>query len=286
MDKLIKSLIYGGQVSLTVIKATEMVNRCIEIHKCAPAPAAALGRAMICTTFMCSFLKSEEDRLSVTIRGDGLSRETVVAGNSALEMRGYIDNPQANPPLKRSGKLDVSAVIGKRGKISVVKSMGLKEPYTGSANLISGELAEDFAAYYLYSEQQPTAMALGVGIEKDLSCFGAGGVIMQPLPGCDEKIIDELEKKASEFSSVSSIMREAEAEEVTEKFFDAEILETLYPKYRCLCSEESMKRMLLTLGKEECEDIIRERGKIEIVCQFCERKYIFTQKEVDGLFIK
>ena len=181
MAKLYKGVAFNDKISVTVIEGTDIVNQAIEIHKLSPLAAAALGRSMIAAIFMSSTLKSDGDRLSVTINGDGVGGHIVVAGDSNLNVRGYIDNPQCDLPLNSKGKLDVAGCVGK-GRITVVKSMGLKEPYTGSAQIVSGEIAEDFAAYYTYSEQQPTGMALGVKIGTDLRCVGAGGVIFQVLP--------------------------------------------------------------------------------------------------------
>lgn len=286
MDKLVKTLIYDNNVLVGVLKTTDMVNAAIDIHKLAPAPAAALGRTLTAATFMASGLKDFSERLSVTIKGNGLCGEITVAGSGALKMRGYILNPQADLPLNEKGKLDVRGVVGSRGKISVVKSMGLKEPYTGSCNLVSGEIAEDFAAYYAYSEQQPTAVSLGVGIDRDFSCYGAGGIFIQLMPGCPEEVTAELEALVPGLGSVSSMMRDADAEEVAEKLFSVKNAPVYYPEYKCVCSREYLESVLLALGKAECEDILQKEGKLEIDCQFCNKKYAFTQNEIDGLFEK
>ena len=178
MDKLLKGLIYDGELSVSVIKNTDMINRAIEIHGLSPVCSAALGRTLTVCTFMSSGLKSDKDKLSITVAGDGKGGKITVCGNGKLQIRGSIDNPKVDLPLKPNGKLDVSGVVGKNGRITVIRSMGLKEPYSGSSELVSGEIAEDFTAYYYFSEQQPTAMALGVKIGVDGKCVGSGGVIV------------------------------------------------------------------------------------------------------------
>ena len=174
MNRLVKTLIYNNEMSLCVMDTTELVNEAIEIHRLSPLSAAALGRVLTVSSFMASCLKNETDKLSVSVVGDGVGGTITVSGNSALDMRGSIDNPRAELPLRADGKLDVGGCVGRNGRLTVVKSMGLKEPYSGSCRLVSGEIAEDFAAYYLYSEQQPSAIALGVKIGKDYRCAGAG----------------------------------------------------------------------------------------------------------------
>lgn len=184
MGKIYKTLIFDNRISLAVLDTTDVVNEAIKIHGLSPVCAAALGRTLTATAFMASCLKDENSKLSVTIDGGGLGGKIVTAGNANGNVRGCIYNPQVDAPLKKNGKLDVSAVVGKNGYITVVKDLGMKEPYVGRCRLISGEIAEDFTAYYAYSEQQPTAMAIGVLIGKDGLCSGAGAVIVQPLPDC------------------------------------------------------------------------------------------------------
>ena len=178
-------------MSLCVMDTTDLVNDAIDIHRLSPLSAAALGRVLTIASFMSSCMKNETDKLSVSVVGDGVGGTITVSGNSALDMRGSIDNPRAELPLRADGKLDVGGCVGRNGRLTVVKSLGLKEPYSGSCRLVSGEIAEDFAAYYLYSEQQPSAIALGVKIGKDYRCIGAGGVVIQALPGASENSISK-----------------------------------------------------------------------------------------------
>ncbi len=283
MDRAVKALIYNGEISLTLLDTTEMVNRAIEIHKLSPLAAAALGRTMTVATFMSIGLKNKDDTLSVTISGDGPAGTIVVCGNHDLKMRGYIDNPQVELPLKKNGKLDVGGAVGK-GRISVVKNLGLKEPYTGSSRIVSGEIAEDFAAYFAFSEQQPTGLALGVKIGKDFKCVGAGGVVIQPMPGASDESIDKAEKLLSEFTKISSMIEEYGIDGIIDRYFDGVFFFEYEPEYKCTCSKEYVDKILITLGKEELYDTIEKEGKVEVVCQFCPNKYTYLKEDVDKLF--
>lgn len=284
MNKLLKTLIYDNQLSLSVLDTTEMVNDAIKIHGLTPLTAAALGRTLTVCTFMSSNLKNVKDKLSVTVAGDGVGGKITVCGNGELAMRGYIDNPQANLPLRSDGKLDVGGCVGKNGRLTVIKSMGLKEPYSGSAKLVSGEIAEDFTAYYALSEQQPTAIALGVKIGKNLACAGAGGVIIQALPDADEENLIKAEKVIGELKNISSLIEELGAEGVIKKYFGAEKFDTYTPEYKCLCSREYIESVLVSLGKAEINDIIEKEGCVKVGCQFCNKEYVFDKSDAEKLF--
>ena len=284
MDILFKGIAFNNKISVTVIEATQLVNDAIKIHKLSPLAAAALGRTMIASTFMASTLKSEDDRLSVTISGDGVGGHIVVAGDSKLNIRGYIDNPQCDLPLNSKGKLDVAGCVGK-GRITVLKSMGLKEPYTGSAEIVSGEIAEDFAAYYTFSEQQPTGMALGVKIGTNLECIGAGGVIFQTLPNADDESIDKAEELLLTLGDISTVMQNEGAKAFVERAFSDYTYETFLPKYKCICSKEYIDSMLITLGKKELYETLEKEGKIEVHCHFCNKKYTYLEDDVNTLII-
>ncbi len=284
MNKLLKTLILDGEISVSVLDTTDMVNQAIRIHNLSPVCAAAVGRTMTAVTFMASGLKNKKDKLSVTINGGGPCGKITVAGNCDLEMRSTIDNGQVDLPLKPNGKLDVGGAVGRDGRLTVLKSMGLKEPYSGSSKLVSGEIAEDFAAYYFYSEQQPTAMALGVKIGKDRTCIGAGGVIIQALPGAKDSSIDVAEKIIAELGAISSIIEEHGAEYVMKTFFSVESFDEYFPQYKCLCSREYIEKILISLGRNELEQIIAEQGKINVNCEFCDKQYDFYMEDVEKLF--
>ena len=284
MNKLLKGLIFGGEISLSVLDTTEMVNKAIEIHGLSPVCAAALGRTLTVCTFMASNLKNQNDKLSVTVAGNGPGGKITVCGNGNLDMRGFIDNPNVDLPLRADGKLDVGGLVGKTGRLTVVRSMGLKDPYSGSSQLVSGEIAEDFTAYYALSEQQPTAIALGVKIGTDLKCIGAGGVIMQAMPGASDAAICMAEDVMSQLSSVSTLVQEVGAEGIIDKFIGKVDYTEYHPDYRCLCDRNYIEKVLVSLGKKELDDIIEKEGQITVDCQFCNKKYNFTNEDVERFF--
>ena len=280
MGKIYKTLIFDGQISLSVSDTTDVVNEAIRLHKLTPVTAAALGRTLTVTAFMASQLKGEDERLSVTISGNGAGGKIIAAADSKLNVRGAIDNPSVDLPLKANGKLDVGGVVGNSGYITVVKNLGLKEPYVGRSELISGEIGEDFAAYYAYSEQQPTAIAVGVLIKNE-KCIGAGGVIIQPLPDCTEENLVKAENLVNNFADVSKQISEAGAEGIIEKYFKGYDFNAFDVRYKCNCSDEYVQKVLITLGEKELYDAIEKDGKIEVCCQFCDKKYVYYKKDVN-----
>ncbi len=284
MNKLYKSIVLDGDLTLSVLDTTELVNDAIKIHKLTPLTAAALGRALTVCTFMSSGLKNKSDRLSISINGNGVGGKITVCGNSDLDIRGSIDNPSVSLPLKENGKLDVAGCVGKSGRITVVKSMGLKEPYTGTSNIISGELGEDFASYFALSEQQPTALAIGVKIGKDLTCVGAGGVVLQALPGAKEENLIKAENIVNSLSNVSTVIEEKGIEGLIKEYFGDIEYQEYYPKYKCLCSQDYIEKLLISLGKAEVEDIIKTEGAVKIGCQFCDKEYVFTKEDAERIF--
>ncbi len=280
MGKIYKTLIFDGQISLSVLDTTDVVNEAIRLHKLTPVCAAALGRTLTVTAFMASQLKGEDERLSVTINGNGAGGKIIAAADSKLNVRGAIDNPTVDLPLKANGKLDVGGVVGNSGYITVVKNLGLKEPYVGRSELVSGEIGEDFAAYYAYSEQQPTAIAVGVLIKNE-RCIGAGGVIIQPLPDCTEENLVKAENLVNKFSDVSKQISETGVEGIIEKYFKGYDFNAFDVRYKCNCSDEYVRKVLITLGEKELYDAIEKDGKIEVCCQFCDKKYVYYKKDVD-----
>ncbi len=280
MGKIYKTLIFDGQISLSVLDTTDVVNEAIRLHKLTPVCAAALGRTLTVTAFMASQLKGEDERLSVTINGNGAGGKIIAAADSKLNVRGAIDNPTVDLPLKANGKLDVGGVVGNSGYITVVKNLGLKEPYVGRSELVSGEIGEDFAAYYAYSEQQPTAIAVGVLIKNE-KCIGAGGVIIQPLPDCTEENLVKAENLVNKFSDVSKQISETGVKGIIEKYFKGYDFNAFDVRYKCNCSDEYVRKVLTTLGEKELYDAIEKDGKIEVCCQFCDKKYVYYKKDVD-----
>jgi molecular chaperone Hsp33 len=283
MGRILKTLIFEGNISLSLIDSTDIVNKAIEYHDLSELTAAALGRTLTASVFMASNLKNEGDKLSITVSGDGVGGHIIVSADSSLNVRGYIDNPKASLPLKANGKLDVSGCVGK-GRITITRIMGLKEPYTGSSEIISGELAEDFSYYYAVSEQEPTAMALGVKVSGNGECVGAGGVIIQVLPGVTEEEIAKAEEIISRYPDISTIIETIGAKGLIERDFSEYEFTERKAEYKCVCSNDYISSLIISLGKEEALSIINEVGKIEIKCQYCDKNYIFTKEETENLF--
>lgn len=285
MGKIYKTLLFDGKISLSVLETTDIVNEAIKFHKLTPLTAATLGRTMTASLFMASNLKNEGDKLSVSVCGDGVGGHVIVSVDSALRVRGYIDNPSCELPLNEKGKLDVKGCVGK-GRITVCRSMGLKEPYTGSAEIVSGELAEDFAYYYTVSEQEPTAMALGVLMGGDGNCLSAGGIVMQALPGCDDQTAQKAQDIILKFQDISAQIQKLSVKGIINEYFKGYYFTERNAEYKCICSNDYIDGLLLSLGKEELYDIINEQGKVQIECQYCDKKYVYDKTSVDKLFNK
>lgn len=288
-DRIVKGIIFGGKARATVIKITDIVNEEIALHGLSPLAAAALGRAMTLGAYISTNLKNEKDSFSVNINGGGILGNIIVAGEGGNFIRGYAGNPNAVLPLKSDGHIDVGGGVGSDGFITVVKDLGLKEPYIGRCELCNGEIAEDFAMYLYKSEGRRNAVALGVKMDKN-GCLGAGGVIVEALPEMEsEDQLFMLEDIMSNFSKISEILETKSPEEIFDFYFghlDSERLpsENLY--LRCNCGEEKIKGLVKGLGEKEAEEIIKEVGEIEIVCQFCGKKYIYTKEDTKKLWAK
>ena len=231
---------------------------------------------------MASNLKNEGDKLSVSVCGDGVGGHVIVSVDSSLRVRGYIDNPQAELPLNEKGKLDVRGCVGK-GRLTVVRSMGLKEPYSGSSEIISGEIAEDFAFYYTVSEQEPTAMALGVLMGSDGKCIAAGGMVMQALPGCDDETAQKAQEIILKYQDISTTIKNLSASGIVKEHFKGNYFTERTPVYKCICSKDYIDGLIISLGKEELYDILKEQGEIRIECQYCDKKYVYDKEDVDKL---
>lgn len=284
MDKLLKALAFGGDISVSVLETTDALNEGIKIHGLSPVAAAAFGRTLTACAFMASGLKNKGDKLYVNVKGDGVGGRITVCGNGELCMRGSVANGKAELPLKPNGKLDVGGFVGKNGRITVVKSMGLKEPYSGSSELISGEIAEDFTSYFALSEQQPTAMALGVLIGKDRKCAASGGVIVQAMPNASENSLKSVEEIVLGLGDVSSRILKSGAAGLFAELFGDEKYTEYHPVYKCLCDRDYVKGILVSLGKKELEDIIAKEKTVKVNCEFCGKEYVFGAKDVEEMF--
>ena len=290
MDKLIRGNSTDGSIRVFTAITTDVVNEAHRIHQTSATVSAALGRLLTAGAILGSQLKSEQDSLTLQINGDGPVGMMTVVSNARSEVRGYVSNPIADLPPNSKGKLDVSGIIG-QGFLSVIRDLDLKEPYIGRTPLISGEIAEDLTYYYAKSEQIPTAIALGVLVDTDLSVKAAGGYMIQLMPEATDETADRLTEIVENLPPVTDmIMNNMSAEDiafaVTDGFDMVLELNAPSPEYKCNCSRDRMDRALISLGKKEISDIIEEQGNAEMTCRFCDNVYEFSKDELITLMEK
>jgi molecular chaperone Hsp33 len=282
-DYLIRATALGGSVRAFAVQTTGIVEELRRRHDTFPLATAALGRTVSAGVMMGAMLKDEQ-RLTIQVKGNGPLGQIVVDADAKGNVRGYIDNPQVDLPLNERGKLDVAGGVGE-GYLYIIKDLGLKEPYRGSVPLVSGELAEDFTYYFAKSEQTPSSVALGVLVSPDYSVQASGGFILQLLPGLNDDEIDEMEKNLAQLPPVTSLLASGEdMESILKRIIDSvEVLEKSEIRFQCQCSRERVERTLISLGREEIQDMIREDGKAELVCHFCNEAYQFSRKQLQEL---
>ena len=284
MDQIVRVIAKDAPVKAMAISARDMVERARAIHDCWPVASAALGRLLMAASMMGAAMKEENGSVTLRVRGDGPLGALTAVSDSRGNVRGYVRNPAVDVPRKAKGKLDVGAAVGGGGDLTVIRDLGLKEPYVGSVQLVGGEIAEDLAAYFVESEQVPTACALGVLIAPDQTVQAAGGYLIQLLPGADEDIVSAVEGGVARLGAVSArldsgmdplgLLREVLGE------FELEVLETVPVEYRCYCTRERVSRALISLGKEELDSLIEEQKGAELTCQFCDKAYRFSAEEL------
>ena len=288
MDKIEKFLAYNGKINITCISTTNLVEEARKIHDLSPVATAVLGRCLTMGELMASGFKTEEDSVTLQIKGNGPIGNITVTADGKLRVRGYVANPQVDVSLREDGKLNVGAAVGNDGFLYVIKDIGLKEPYIGMSKRVTGEIAEDFAEYYYTSEQKNTAVALGVLVNKD-GVKSAGGYIVTAMPDATEDELFILENRMREAKPISQMLDENMslldiAKDITGdiniKILEGEQKE---PKYECNCSKEKMENALISLGKEEINKIIEEDKKAELVCHFCNKNYEFSEDELKEL---
>ncbi len=283
-DELLHISLGDGQARVLLCSTRQLTQEAANIHHTTPVCTAALGRLMTGTAMIGAMLKGAKDSVTVTIKGGGPAG-TLMAVSVPGEVKACMDNPQVVLPLAPSGKLDVGGAVGREGRMSVVKDMGLREPYIGQVELLSGEIAEDFALYFTNSEQQPSLMALGVLVAGE-QVLQSGGILVQPLPGCTEETLSQLELRSPMFAAISNELSYANIDQLTEDWFrglDPVILERRPLHFRCGCSRERMERALVTLGKRELNQLIEEDQGAELSCHFCRNSYAFSKDELREL---
>lgn len=283
MDRILRAIAGDGFIKMAVITARDMVQKAHEIHGTTPTASAALGRTLCATSLLGNMLKGEKNSLTVRIQGGGPAGLIIAVSDHLGNVRGYIDNPAVDLPLRADGKLDVGGAVGREGMLTVSRDLGLKEPYIGSTELVCGEIAEDFTQYLLESEQVPSACGLGVLVSGDRNIKAAGGFIVQLMPGAEESLIEKLEDNIFYMDQLTTILDEDGAEEVFAqvlKGLDYEILEQSPVEYRCGCSRERVEEALSVIDRKELEEMIGEGKDIEVGCDFCGQKQIFTPADL------
>ena len=288
MKSTVSSFFAGDkQIRVYVANTTKMVKDAFEVHGTSPVATAALGRTITAASIMGKMLKGDNDRLTFQIHGSNLIKNIVAVTDSTGNVKGYISDPVVDLPPKLNGKLDVGGAIGDKGKLIIVRDLGLKEPYVGHANLITGEIAEDLAAYYMYSEQQPTAVSLGVLTDSEEYVKAAGGIMIQTLPGIEDEVLTQLEFCIVQMRSISAMINDGlTAEEIAKEVmngFEVEHLETSEVEFKCDCSRERMLGALISIGEKELTEIVEQDEETEIHCHFCNTYYKFKREEIQEI---
>lgn len=286
-DEIVRAMTADGLVKAVAINGRDLVERARNIHTLLPVATAALGRSLMVASMMGDMLKIDGASLTLQIKGGGPLGTVLAVSDDHGNVRGYVQNPHVELMEKTKGKLDVGKAVGTDGSLTVIKDLGMKEPYVGTIGLFSGEIADDIAMYFVESEQIPTACALGVLVGTDQSVTSAGGYLIQLLPGAGEDIITRIEAGVARLGPVSraleqgldakGLLREVLGED------DLVFLETHPVEYRCYCSRERVSRALISMGRAELSDLIEEQGQADLTCQFCDKVYHYDRPELEKL---
>lgn len=286
-DKIIKFLAHEKKISVICADTTNLVENARQTHDLSPVVTAAFGRMLTITAIMGAEMKTAKDKLTVQIKGNGPIEMMVTTTNNFPKVKGYVVNPQVDLPLNEFGKLDVGGAVGYEGYINVIKDIGLKEPYIGISPLTSGEIADDFANYFVSSEQRNSAVALGVLVDKN-GVKSAGGYLINPMPDSTEEEISKVEQAIFKAGAISKMLDEKlTLQQIAQKITGDEkveiIEENITPIYQCDCSKEHMADGLATIGKEELKNIIETDGQAELVCHFCNQKFEFSKQDLEEI---
>lgn len=286
-DRLIDCLAYDGKVSIKCISSTDMVEEARKLHDLSPTASAALGRLLTITSIMGYETKEEKGSITNQIKGDGPLGMLTAVGESNGNVKGYVANPKLDLPLnENNGKLDVGTAVGKHGMLYIIKDLGIGKPYVGMTPIVSGEIAEDFTNYFATSEQTPSVIALGVLVDKN-GIRSAGGYKLSLMPDATDEIISKIEEQVGKIDPVSKMLDEQKTlEEIAKEVTgdnNLKVLAEINPEYKCNCSREKCEKGLIAIGKEELQKIIDEEEKIEIACNFCDKRYEFTREDMKKL---
>ena len=286
-DQLIRAISKDGCVKATAVSTRSLTERARQIHKTLPVATAALGRTLAAASMMGNALKEDGASVTLQIKGGGPLGTLLAVSDNQGNVRGTVDNPAVDLPLRPDGKLDVGAAVGRDGTLTVIRDLNMKEPYVGSVGLLGGEIAEDLAAYFVESEQIPTACGLGVLVDRDQSVLAAGGYLIQLLPGAGEDTIAKVEGSILAAGAVTNLLRDDPDPEAMLRRalsdFDLEILEKSPIEYRCYCSRDRMERALISLGAEELRAMIDEQGGADLSCRFCDSVQHFSKGDLKAM---
>lgn len=287
-DTILHGMICNKTIRFAAISGRAMVQQAKETHDLSRVAAAALGRQLLMTSLIASQMKNSTDTVTTVVSGGGPSGNLTCVGREGGLVKGYATEPRVELPLRSDGKLDVGGYVGRQGKLTVIRDLGLKEPYVGMCNLVSGEIAEDFARYFTASEQQPSLVYLGVRENaSDGKVLAAGGLLIQPLPSCPLSEIEKVEQIVPTLITLTERLADDRSlREILSEFFkelQPEFTAVKEPAYLCDCNRERLERALLSIGKEELLDMIETDGKAELICQFCLKKHAFTKSDLIAL---
>ncbi|MBQ1767911.1 MAG: Hsp33 family molecular chaperone HslO [Oscillospiraceae bacterium] len=284
MDRLLRGISADGSVKITAVTTKDLTERARRIHSTLPVVTAALGRTMAAVSMMGNALKKEGSSITARINGGGPAGTILVTSDEKGNVRGYVQNPQVDLPLKANGKLDVGGAVGTDGMLTVMRDLGSGEPYNGSVELVSGEIAEDFTRYFFESDQVPTACALGVLVDRDQSVIAAGGYIVQLMPGAEDETAEKLERSVQRAGAVTKMLQNGSLEELIYKVldgFDPIILEEDAVTYKCYCSREKIRNAIAGIDRNELRSMLEEDKSIEVKCQYCGEVYTFTETDFE-----
>lgn len=289
MDEIIRAVTEDGFAKISVITGRNIVERARQIHDLSPVATAALGRTLMAASILGDLLKEDNATVTVRINGGGPIGSVIAVSDSKGNVRGYVQNPYVDLPLKSNGKLDVGTAVGNSGQFTVSRDLGLKEPYVGSTELVSGEIAEDFTKYYVESEQVGAASGLGVLVDRDRFVSCAGGFLVQLLPGAPDSTVSLIESNINSMDQVTNILTNGDGDDIVNivlKDLKPTILERTPVEYRCYCSRERVLGAIESIGPEALNEILQSGENTEVVCHFCNTKYTFTPSEITEILDK
>lgn len=289
MDKILRTITSDGSIMAAAIDSSHIVYTAQKVHGLSKTACAALGRLLTGTSLMGDMLKSEDSSLTLKVNGGGPLGNLVAISDYKGNVRGYVDHPEIDLPLKPNGKIDVGGAVGNQGRLAVIRDMGEGDPYVGQVELVSGEIAEDLTSYYASSEQIPTVCALGVLVDKENGeAMLSGGLLIQALPGADNSALERLEENIAKLDSVTTMLAKGMSPEemcrAALNGFEVEILDESPVHYVCTCSKQRFAKALLTLGSKELRSLHGDdHGDVETVCPYCNKKYVFSKDEIAQL---